>query len=124
MSHVAPKSWPGGVEHVCVAPGSRSTPLTLEAEEANPKLTLHTHFDERGLGFLALGLAKASNKPVAVIVTSGTAVANLLPATAESGLTRGKADFADSDRPIDLVDRGANQAIQQQGIFSSHVESA
>ncbi|MEZ8067357.1 2-succinyl-5-enolpyruvyl-6-hydroxy-3-cyclohexene-1-carboxylic-acid synthase [Vibrio sp. FF145] len=112
-----------GVEHVCVAPGSRSTPLTLEAE-ANPKLTLHTHFDERGLGFLALGLAKASNKPVAVIVTSGTAVANLLPATAESGLTREKLILLTSDRPIDLVDCGANQAIQQQGIFSSHVESA
>lgn len=112
-----------GVEHVCIAPGSRSTPLTLEAE-ANPKLTLHTHFDERGLGFLALGLAKASNKPVAVIVTSGTAVANLLPATAESGLTREKLILLTSDRPIDLVDCGANQAIQQQGIFSSHVETA
>ncbi|WP_373950236.1 2-succinyl-5-enolpyruvyl-6-hydroxy-3-cyclohexene-1-carboxylic-acid synthase [Vibrio pomeroyi] len=112
-----------GVEHVCIAPGSRSTPLTLEAE-ANPKLTLHTHFDERGLGFLALGLAKASNKPVAVIVTSGTAVANLLPATAESGLTREKLILLTSDRPIDLVDCGANQAILQQGIFSSHVEKA
>ena len=111
-----------GVEHVCIAPGSRSTPLTLEAE-ANSKLTLHTHFDERGLGFLALGLAKASNKPVAVIVTSGTAVANLLPATAESGLTREKLILLTSDRPIDLVDSGANQAIQQQGIFSSHVET-
>ncbi|WP_061033654.1 2-succinyl-5-enolpyruvyl-6-hydroxy-3-cyclohexene-1-carboxylic-acid synthase [Vibrio splendidus] len=112
-----------GVEHVCIAPGSRSTPLTLEAE-ANSKLTLHTHFDERGLGFLALGLAKASNKPVAVIVTSGTAVANLLPASAESGLTREKLILLTSDRPIDLVDCGANQAIQQQGIFSSHVETA
>lgn len=112
-----------GVEHVCIAPGSRSTPLTLEAE-ANSKLTLHTHFDERGLGFLALGLAKASNKPVAVIVTSGTAVANLLPATAESGLTREKLILLTSDRPIDLVDCGANQAIQQQGILSSHVETA
>ncbi|MDD1827288.1 2-succinyl-5-enolpyruvyl-6-hydroxy-3-cyclohexene-1-carboxylic-acid synthase [Photobacterium sp. ZSDE20] len=112
-----------GVEHVCIAPGSRSTPLTLEAE-ANSKLILHTHFDERGLGFLALGLAKASNKPVAVIVTSGTAVANLLPATAESGLTREKLILLTSDRPVDLVDCGANQAIQQQGIFSSHVETA
>ncbi|WP_135458002.1 2-succinyl-5-enolpyruvyl-6-hydroxy-3-cyclohexene-1-carboxylic-acid synthase [Vibrio echinoideorum] len=112
-----------GVEHICVAPGSRSTPLTLEAE-ANSKLTLHTHFDERGLGFLALGLAKASDKPVAVIVTSGTAVSNLLPATAESGLTREKLILLTSDRPIDLVNCGANQAIQQQGIFSTHVESA
>ncbi len=57
-----------GVEHVCVAPGSRSTPLTLEAE-ANPKLTLHTLMSV-GLVFFALGLAKASDKPVAVIVTS------------------------------------------------------
>ncbi|WP_299690568.1 2-succinyl-5-enolpyruvyl-6-hydroxy-3-cyclohexene-1-carboxylic-acid synthase [uncultured Vibrio sp.] len=112
-----------GVEHVCVAPGSRSTPLTLEAE-ANPKFTLHTHFDERGLGFFALGLAKASDRPVAVIVTSGTAVANLLPATAEAGLTREKLILLTSDRPIDLVNCGANQAIQQHGIFSNHVESA
>ncbi|MCG6450745.1 thiamine pyrophosphate-binding protein, partial [Vibrio parahaemolyticus] len=72
-----------GVSEVCVAPGSRSTPLTLEAA-ANPNLTLHTHYDERGLGFMALGMAKASGKPVAVIVTSGTAVANVLPAIAES----------------------------------------
>ncbi|MGR5470302.1 thiamine pyrophosphate-binding protein, partial [Vibrio astriarenae] len=48
-----------GVKHVCIAPGSRSTPLTLEAAE-NPHFTIHTHFDERGLGFMALGLAKAS----------------------------------------------------------------
>ncbi|NOH99197.1 2-succinyl-5-enolpyruvyl-6-hydroxy-3-cyclohexene-1-carboxylic-acid synthase [Vibrio sp. 99-70-13A1] len=112
-----------GVQDVCVAPGSRSTPLTLEAE-ANSNLTLHTHFDERGLGFFALGLAKASKKPVVVIVTSGTAVANLLPAVAEAGLTREKLILLTSDRPTELINCGANQAIQQQGIFSSHVESA
>ncbi|MGL6177418.1 MAG: thiamine pyrophosphate-binding protein, partial [Vibrionaceae bacterium] len=75
-----------GVRHFCIAPGSRSTPLTLEAQrlsEEHPDVTLHGHFDERGLGFLALGLAKGSLQPVAVIVTSGTAVANLLPAVAE-----------------------------------------
>lgn len=109
-----------GVEDVCIAPGSRSTPLTLEAD-ANPKLILHSHFDERGLGFYALGLAKASQKPVAVIVTSGTAVANLLPAIVEAGLTREKLIVLTSDRPIELIGCGANQAIQQQGIFSSHV---
>ncbi|WED22609.1 2-succinyl-5-enolpyruvyl-6-hydroxy-3-cyclohexene-1-carboxylic-acid synthase [Vibrio sp. JC009] len=112
-----------GVKHVCIAPGSRSTPLTLEAE-ANSKLTIHTHFDERGLGFLALGIAKASNEPVAVIVTSGTAVANLLPAVAESGLTGEKLVLLTADRPVELIDCGANQAIQQQGIFSSHVTDA
>ncbi|OIN28621.1 2-succinyl-5-enolpyruvyl-6-hydroxy-3-cyclohexene-1-carboxylic-acid synthase [Vibrio barjaei] len=109
-----------GVRHVCIAPGSRSTPLTLEAV-AHPELTVHTHFDERGLGFLALGLAKSSQSPVAVIVTSGTAVANLLPAVAESKLTKEKLVLLTSDRPIELVDCGANQAIVQSGIFSQHV---
>ncbi len=68
-----------GVRHVCIAPGSRSTPLTLAAA-ANRAFVCHTHFDERGLGHLALGLAKATREPVAVIVTSGTAAANLYPA--------------------------------------------
>ena len=109
-----------GVEHICVAPGSRSTPLTLEAD-ANDKLTLHTHFDERGLGFLALGLAKASQKPVAIVVTSGTAAANLLPAIAEAKLTGEKLVVLTADRPVELVGCGANQAIVQQGLYSSHV---
>ncbi|PQJ66310.1 2-succinyl-5-enolpyruvyl-6-hydroxy-3-cyclohexene-1-carboxylic-acid synthase [Photobacterium angustum] len=109
-----------GVQHVCIAPGSRSTPLTLAAAK-QPKLTIHTHFDERGLGFLAIGLAKASQTPVAVIVTSGTAVANLLPAVAESGLTKEKLVLLTSDRPVELLQCGANQAIRQHGIFSQHV---
>ena len=109
-----------GVKHICIAPGSRSTPLTLAAAK-NDQLAIHTHFDERGLGFLALGLAKATNEPVAVVVTSGTAVANLLPAVAESGLTGEKLVLLTSDRPVELIDCGANQAIRQHGIFSSHV---
>ncbi len=112
-----------GVTEVCVAPGSRSTPLTLEADE-NSKLNLHCHYDERGLGFLALGLAKASQRPVAVIVTSGTAVANLLPAIAESRLTGEQLIVLTADRPVELVGCGANQAIYQPGIFSSHVTEA
>jgi len=109
-----------GVKHVCIAPGSRSTPLTLAADD-NEKLTLHTHFDERGLGFLALGIAKASQQPVVVVVTSGTAVANLLPAVAEAGLTGEKLVLLTSDRPAELIQCGANQAIRQHGIFSDHV---
>ncbi|MUK47020.1 2-succinyl-5-enolpyruvyl-6-hydroxy-3-cyclohexene-1-carboxylic-acid synthase [Aliivibrio fischeri] len=109
-----------GVKHICIAPGSRSTPLTLAASE-HALLSIHTHFDERGLGFLALGIAKASNDPVAVIVTSGTAVANLLPSVAESGLTKEKLVLLTADRPVELINCGANQAINQQGIFSSHV---
>ncbi|MDG3087560.1 2-succinyl-5-enolpyruvyl-6-hydroxy-3-cyclohexene-1-carboxylic-acid synthase [Vibrio hannami] len=109
-----------GVKHICIAPGSRSTPLTLEAQE-NSNLKIHTHFDERGLGFLAFGIAKASNDPVAIVVTSGTAVANLLPAIAESGLTKEKLVVLTADRPAELIDCGANQAINQLGIFSTHV---
>ncbi|WP_261817420.1 2-succinyl-5-enolpyruvyl-6-hydroxy-3-cyclohexene-1-carboxylic-acid synthase [Vibrio gallicus] len=109
-----------GVQHVCVAPGSRSTPLALEAE-SNSRLDLKTHFDERGLGFLALGIAKASSAPVAIIVTSGTAVANLLPAVAEANLTGEKLILLTADRPVDLIGCGANQAIVQSNIFSNHV---
>ncbi|WP_120512685.1 2-succinyl-5-enolpyruvyl-6-hydroxy-3-cyclohexene-1-carboxylic-acid synthase [Photobacterium salinisoli] len=109
-----------GVTEVCLAPGSRSTPLALEVD-AHPTLNLHTHFDERGLGFLALGMAKASGQPVAVIVTSGTAVANLLPAVVEAGLTGEQLVLLTADRPADLIGCGANQAICQPGIFSSHV---
>ena len=87
-----------GVRHVCIAPGSRSTPLTLAAAE-NRALIHHTHFDERGLGHLALGLAKVSKEPVAVIVTSGTAVANLYPALIEAGLTGEKLILLTADRP-------------------------
>ncbi|KKC98863.1 2-succinyl-5-enolpyruvyl-6-hydroxy-3-cyclohexene-1-carboxylic-acid synthase [Photobacterium halotolerans] len=109
-----------GVTDVCLAPGSRSTPLALEAD-AHPTLNLHAHFDERGLGFLALGMAKASGRPVAVIVTSGTAVANLLPAVVEAGLTGEQLVLLTADRPVELIGCGANQAICQPGIFSSHV---
>ncbi|KHA61315.1 2-succinyl-5-enolpyruvyl-6-hydroxy-3-cyclohexene-1-carboxylate synthase [Vibrio variabilis] len=112
-----------GVSDICIAPGSRSTPLTLEADQ-HSQLFLHTHFDERGLGFLALGLAKASQKPVAIVVTSGTAVANLLPAIAEAKLTGEKLVVLTADRPIELVSCGANQAIQQSGIFSNHVSAS
>ncbi|WP_285111422.1 2-succinyl-5-enolpyruvyl-6-hydroxy-3-cyclohexene-1-carboxylic-acid synthase [Leclercia adecarboxylata] len=108
-----------GVRHICIAPGSRSTPLTLAAAE-NRAFIHHTHFDERGLGHLALGLAKASNAPVAVIVTSGTAVANLYPALIEAGLTGEKLVLLTADRPPELIDCGANQAIRQPGLFASH----
>ncbi|CFR13123.1 MULTISPECIES: 2-succinyl-5-enolpyruvyl-6-hydroxy-3-cyclohexene-1-carboxylic-acid synthase [Yersinia] len=108
-----------GVRHICIAPGSRSTPLTLAAA-AHSSLVCHTHFDERGLGHLALGLAKASAEPVAVIVTSGTAAANLYPALIEAGLTGERLIFLTADRPPELIDCGANQAIRQQGLFAAH----
>lgn len=108
-----------GVRHVCIAPGSRSTPLTLAAAE-HPALSCHTHFDERGLGHLALGIAKVTREPVALIVTSGTAAANLYPAIIEAGLTGERLVALTADRPPELIDCGANQAIRQPGLYASH----
>ena len=108
-----------GVQHVCMAPGSRSTPLTLAAAQQT-KLQRHLHFDERGLGFMALGLAKASRAPVAIITTSGTAVANLYPAIVEAWLTHVPLIVLSGDRPPELLGCGANQAIVQPGIFANY----
>ncbi|KAA9000007.1 2-succinyl-5-enolpyruvyl-6-hydroxy-3-cyclohexene-1-carboxylic-acid synthase [Affinibrenneria salicis] len=108
-----------GVRHVCLAPGSRSTPLTLSAAD-HDSLICHTHFDERGLGHLALGLAKSTGAPVAIIVTSGTAAANLYPALIEASLTGERLVLLTADRPPELIDCGANQAIRQPGMFAGY----
>ncbi|WOT05446.1 2-succinyl-5-enolpyruvyl-6-hydroxy-3-cyclohexene-1-carboxylic-acid synthase [Shewanella youngdeokensis] len=110
-----------GVKHVCMAPGSRSTPLTLAAAKQD-NLSQHLHFDERGLGFMALGLAKASGAPVAIVTTSGTAVANLYPAVIEAWLTHVPLIILSGDRPCELIDCGANQAITQPAIFAQYAK--
>ncbi|WP_434664478.1 2-succinyl-5-enolpyruvyl-6-hydroxy-3-cyclohexene-1-carboxylic-acid synthase [Aeromonas sp. NJAU223] len=108
-----------GVRDIALASGSRSAPLTMAAA-AHEGFRRHLHFDERGLGFMALGLAKGTGRPVAVIMTSGTAVANLWPAVAESQLTGVPLIILSADRPPELIDNGANQAINQQGIFGHY----
>lgn len=113
-----------GVRELCVAPGSRSAPLVLAAAQwagrfANTRL--HTHFDERGLGFFALGLIKASQRPVAVITTSGSAVANLHPAIVEARHSHLPLLAITADRPAELVGCGANQTIEQLDIFHPQV---
>ncbi|HIP76529.1 MAG TPA: 2-succinyl-5-enolpyruvyl-6-hydroxy-3-cyclohexene-1-carboxylic-acid synthase [Psychromonas hadalis] len=107
-----------GITDFCIAPGSRSTPLTL-AVSANKKATPHVHFDERGLGFLALGLSVASRNPIVLITTSGSAVANLHPAMIEAGQSGLPLIVLSADRPPELIDCGANQAINQSDIFNS-----
>ncbi|QLB20951.1 2-succinyl-5-enolpyruvyl-6-hydroxy-3-cyclohexene-1-carboxylic-acid synthase [Vespertiliibacter pulmonis] len=111
-----------GVKHFCIAPGSRSTPLTLEALQLQQQnlVDCHSHFDERGLGFFALGIAKTTQAPVAIIVTSGTAVANLLPAVIEASLTHHKLIVLSADRPPELIGCGVNQAIEQQNLFGNY----
>ena len=74
-----------GITTFAIAPGSRSTPLTMAAAN-HPDTTTKVHFDERGLSFWALGHAKASGKPVAILTTSGTEVANWFSALGEANL--------------------------------------
>lgn len=118
--HIIKQLVHSGVRHFCIAPGSRSTPLVCAAAE-HPLVKTHVHFDERGLGFYALGLAKALQKPVAVIVTSGTALGNLLPAVMEAYHTRVPLILLTADRPPELQKIGANQACEQRGIFGKYV---
>lgn len=108
-----------GVKHICIAPGSRSTPLTMEAIHLSDQgVICHTHFDERGLGFFALGLNKVEQTPVAIIVTSGTAVANLYPAIIEANQNGHNLIVLSADRPLELINCGANQAIPQANMFA------
>lgn len=108
-----------GLRHLCLAPGSRSAPL-VQAAAAHNGLTKHLHFDERGLGFFALGLAKGLDAPVAILTTSGTAVANLYPAVIEARLTQVPLLILSADRPLELLECGANQAITQSRIFADY----
>lgn len=108
-----------GVDCFCVAPGSRSAPLALAvARRAADKA--HVHFDERGAGFFALGHARATGRPAVVITTSGTAVANLLPAVVEAAMDGVPLLLLTADRPPELRATGANQTIEQPGIFGRY----
>ena len=109
-----------GVQRFCLASGSRSTPLVL-AIAKNSSVQPFVHFDERGMAFYALGLAKASGEPVAIVVTSGTAVGNLMPAVMEASLARVPLIVITTDRPPELRDTGANQALDQVKIFTNFV---
>ncbi|MCU1437584.1 MAG: 2-oxoglutarate decarboxylase, partial [Naasia sp.] len=108
-----------GMRHVVVAPGSRSQALALAAAdlEAAGTVRLHVRIDERVAGFLALGLALESGAPVAVIVTSGTAVAELHPAMLEAWHSGVPLVAITADRPEELRGIAANQATVQPGIF-------
>lgn len=112
-----------GVVDFVVAPGHRSAPLAVAvaAAAAAGDCYLHVRTDERVAGFLALGLARASGLPVAVVCTSGSAVANLLPAVTEADADGLPLVLVTADRPAELVGVGANQTIDQLGIFGSRV---
>lgn len=108
-----------GVKDFCIAPGSRSAPLALSLSNTHD-INVHVHFDERALGFLALGIAKSSEKPVVIITTSGSAVGNLLPSIMEAYNTDIPLIVLSADRPYELLNCGANQTCMQDRIFSDY----
>ena len=115
-----------GVTDVVLAPGSRSAPLALACAGAERQglLELHIRIDERSAGFLALGIAKSSEVPVAVVCTSGSAVANLAPAVVEAAYAGVPLIVVTADRPPELRNVGANQTIDQVGFFGQQVRTA
>jgi len=112
-----------GVVETVLAPGSRSAPMAMALADADTagRLRLHVRIDERSAGFLALGLAKASQGPAAVVTTSGTAVANLHPAVLEARHAGIPLLVLTADRPAALRGTGANQTTDQIKIFGDAV---
>jgi 2-succinyl-5-enolpyruvyl-6-hydroxy-3-cyclohexene-1-carboxylate synthase len=112
-----------GLREAVVAPGSRSTPLAmaLHALERTGRVRLHVRIDERSASFTALGLAKASGRPVAVLCTSGTAAANFHPAVIEADESGVPLLVLTADRPPELRGTGANQTIDQVKMYGAAV---
>jgi len=108
-----------GVECFCMAPGSRNTPLLWAVAEL-PEASRIVHFDERALAFYAVGRAKATGRPAVLICTSGTAAANFMPAVVEASMSRTPLLLLTADRPPELLDCGANQAIDQDRLFGRY----
>jgi 2-succinyl-5-enolpyruvyl-6-hydroxy-3-cyclohexene-1-carboxylate synthase len=112
-----------GLRHVCLCPGSRSTPLAL-AFVRHGGFRLWVHLDERSAGFFALGIARVAREPVALLCTSGTAAANFAPAVVEACFGRTPLLVCTADRPPELHNVGANQTVQQRGMYGQHVRLA
>ena len=109
-----------GVEHLVLSPGSRSTPVVMAAQrkaEAGARLTLTPILDERSAAFFALGLARASRRPVALLCTSGSAPGHWLPAVIEASEWGLPLVLLSADRPPQLRGWGANQTIDQTSLF-------
>ena len=110
----------GGVEHLVLSPGSRSTPVVLAAQR-RPALMLTPILDERSAAFFALGLARASGRPVALLATSGSGPAHWYPAVMEANEAGLPLILLSADRPPELRGWGANQTTDQTRLFGVQV---
>ena len=112
-----------GITDVVISPGSRNAPLSLAFYEASQEglIKIHVRIDERTAAFFALGIIKATNRPVPVVCTSGTAVANYHPAVLEASHTNAPLLVLTADRPAMLRKTGANQTTEQARIFGKAV---
>ncbi|GAA0464987.1 2-succinyl-5-enolpyruvyl-6-hydroxy-3-cyclohexene-1-carboxylic-acid synthase [Alkalibacillus silvisoli] len=121
VSYFVDELYQNGLEDVVISPGSRSTPLAMLFAD-HPHLNDWLHFDERSAAFFALGIAKAKKKPVALVCTSGTAAANYFPAIVEAYYSRVPLIVLTADRPHELRDNGAPQAIDQVKMYGDYVK--
>jgi 2-succinyl-5-enolpyruvyl-6-hydroxy-3-cyclohexene-1-carboxylate synthase len=115
----------GGVRDVVLCPGSRNAPLAFALRDADAaaRLRLHVRIDERTAGFLSVGLAVSGGAPVPVVMTSGTAVANLGPAVVEANYARVPLIVLSANRPYQLLGTGANQTMEQFGYFGTQLRA-
>lgn len=109
-----------GMNELVISPGSRSTPLAIAAE-LHEGIKTYIHPDERGAGYFAVGLTKKRRQPVGILCTSGTAAANYTPAVSEAGLSHLPLIVLTSDRPHELKNVGAPQAIAQNNMYNNFV---
>jgi 2-succinyl-5-enolpyruvyl-6-hydroxy-3-cyclohexene-1-carboxylate synthase len=109
-----------GVEYACVSPGSRSAPIAM-ALQRHPRIKVIVHIDERSGSFFGLGIGKATGKPAVLLCTSGTAAAEFHAAVVEASYSRTPLIVVTADRPPELRDVGANQAIDQQHLYGTAV---
>ena len=110
-----------GLKHVCICPGSRSSPLAISFAR-NFHIRKWVHLDERSAAFFALGIAKYLREPVAIVCSSGTATANFFPAIVEAHYSLTPLLVLTADRPPELLDWGALQTIDQTRMYGSHAK--
>lgn len=112
-----------GVKHIIITPGSRNAPFSISLFK-HPAFEVHSVVDERSAAYIALGMAQQTDRPVALICTSGTAALNYAPAVAEAFYQEIPLIVITADRPMEWVNQGEGQTINQSGIFKNYVRAS